>query len=81
MKNQQKTHFKCLGWTSMNLSWSSMLKSVWGEFCLICLSFRTLTKLEMRVTDKRTILETKLKILSQSEDMEDFYSIYSSVDS
>lgn len=65
----------------MNLTWSGMLKSVWGEFCLVCLSFMTLTKLEMRVTDKRTILETKLKILSQSEDMEDFYSTYSSVDS
>lgn len=62
MKNQQKTNFKDLGWTSTNLTWSSMLKSVWGEFSFIRLSFRTLTKLEFRVTDKRTVLETKWKI-------------------
>jgi len=62
VKNQQKINFKDLGWTPRNLIWSSMLESVWGEFCLICISFRTLTKVELRVMDKRTILETKMKI-------------------
>lgn len=78
MENQKKNNFKDLDWTSMNLTWSSILKSVWDKFCLICLSFRTLTR-EIHWQENR--MGNKTENLIPIRRHEDFHSTYSSIDS